>query len=210
MFDRHAQIGRAIGEQHGAPDLVRQVKRRSRAQAFGVALDVAGLRGSGTAPTPRGILNVAGVNAVINGANGATQSSLRWANLLAAYQAILTANAPAPTAAIMPPRALIGFASLADTTNQPLRRPDLLEPMRFIQTSQLPVNLTVGTSTDCCEIMLGDFSRSFWGVREAPSLLVDPYSASTTGEVQFVCHWRGDFAVEYAQAFAVITGVRAG
>jgi HK97 family phage major capsid protein len=182
---------------------------RVMAQAFGVAMDLAGLRGSGTAPTPRGILNVAGINAVANGANGATQSSLRWSNLLAAYQAILTANAPAPTAAIMAPRSLIGYASLADSTAQPLRRPDLLEPVRFIQTSQIPVNLTVGTSTDCTEVYVGDFARSFWGVREAPSLLVDPYSASTTGEVQFVCHWRGDFAVEYASAFAVITGVRA-
>jgi HK97 family phage major capsid protein len=181
---------------------------RIMAQAFGVALDAVGLRGSGSAPTPRGILNVAGVQSVTNGAAGTSLATIKWGNLLAAYQAITAANAPAPTSAIMHPRTLIGFASLADSTGQPLQRPDLLSPMRFLQSSQVPINLTVGASTDCSEVFIGDFSRCFWGVREAPSLMVDPYSASSTGEVTFICHWRGDFAVEHAAAFAVATGVR--
>jgi HK97 family phage major capsid protein len=178
------------------------------AAAFGVALDLAGLRGSGTAPTPRGLLNQAGMTFVDNGANGASLATVRWANLLSAYQTIIGANATPPTAAIMAPRSLVGFASLAATDNQPLMRPQLLEALRFLHTSQIPVNLTTGTSTDTTEIYVGDFTRSFWGVREGVSILMSPHTAAGTGEVEFFCHWRGDFAVEYVQSFNIVRGLR--
>jgi HK97 family phage major capsid protein len=72
------------------------------AQAFGSELDRAGLRGTGTAPEIRGLLNTANVQAVTNGAAGAVLGS--YANMFAATQAILQANGPMPTAAIMSPR----------------------------------------------------------------------------------------------------------
>lgn len=176
-------------------------------QAFAKELDRAGLRGSGTAPEIRGLLNTPGINSVTNGANGAVPTD--YSNFVTAWQEIVTGNAPAPTAAIMHPRDMASFANLADTTGQPLRRPPLLESMRFLQTSQIPTNLTVGTSTDCSEIYVGDFSQFIYFMREGVSvqLLQELYAA--TGEIGFACHARVDVAALYPSAFAVITGVRA-
>jgi len=177
-------------------------------QAFAKEMDRAGLRGTGTAPEPRGILNTSGIQAVTNGINGASLATTRYANVFSAAQAILNANGPMPTAAIMAPRSRIVLGGQLDTTGQPLRVPEMLAGMQLIATSQIPVNLTVGTSTDCTEIYLGDFTQVVFMLREAPSvqLLNEAYAA--TGEIGFACHARVDIAVLRPSVFAVVTGVR--
>ena len=138
--------------------------------------------------------------------NGLSLSS--YANFLSAYSAILSADAPAPTAAIMSPRSLITLAGLKDTTNQPLEPPVLLEPLKMIATSQIPNTLTVGTSTDCSEIYVADFRAALFMMRETlhVQLLIEKYA--DTGELAFVCHARADIALTYPAQFAVVTGVR--
>ena len=180
--------------------------RTAIAQAFAKELDRAGLRGSGTAPEPRGVLNTSGIQSVTNAANGTALGS--YANVFSGAQAILQADAPMPTAAIMSPRSLVKLGGLVDTTNQPLRVPTMLEPMKFIATSQIPNNLTVGSSTDCSEIYVGDFSRLVFMMREQMSvqLLVERFADS--GQVGFLCHVRADVVLQYPAAFAVVTGVR--
>jgi HK97 family phage major capsid protein len=176
------------------------------AQSFAKALDYAGLRGTGTAPMPRGILNTPGIQSVTNGANGATLAS--YANFFSGAQAILAANGPMPTAAIMSPRSLVKLGGLVDTTGQPLRVPGMLEDVKMIGTSQIPNNLTVGTSTDCSEIYVGDFSSVHFAMREAVSVQLLSELFAGTGEVAFSCHIRADVVATYPQTLAVITGVR--
>jgi HK97 family phage major capsid protein len=181
--------------------------RTAIAQAFAKELDRAGLRGSGTAPEPRGILNTAGVQSITNGANGAPLTS--YSNLISAVQAIRAADAPMPTAVIMAPRSLAKLAGLTDTTNQPLRRPPLLDTWAFIDTSAIPVNLTVGTSNDCSEIFVGDFRSVQFFFREGPvSIQLLKEAFATSGQLAFVCHARVDVGVLYPSALAVVTGVR--
>jgi len=187
---------------------LRQALNQTIGASFARELDRSGMRGTGTAPQLRGLLNTAGIQAVTNGANGASLATLRFGNLLSGYQSIRGADAPAPTAAIMAPRSLVGFASLADTTNQPLRRPDLLQNLQMLDTSQIPVNLTVGTSNDATEIYLGDFRWCMFAFRENVSIQLATELFALTGEVGFVCHVRADFVALYPSAFAVITGVR--
>ena len=176
-------------------------------QAMAKELDRAGLRGTGTAPQPRGILNTSGIQAVTNGANGTALAG--YANLLSAVQALLTADAPMPNACIMHPRSLVKLAGLLDTTNQPLRRPPMLDAMSMLTTSQIPINLTVGTSSDCSEAYLGDFSKIAMMLRESLSVQLLHELYAGTGQVAFMCHCRADFAVMYPAAFAVVTGIRA-
>lgn len=177
------------------------------AQAFAKELDRVGLRGSGTAPEPRGILNTAGIQSVTNGANGLALAG--YANVFSATAALLGADAPMPTAAIMSPRSLVKLGGLLDTTNQPVNMPGMLQPLKLIATSQIPNNLTVGTSSDCSEIYVGEFSKMFFAMRESVSiqLLQELYAAS--GEIGFACHVRADVVLTYPAAFAVVTGVRA-
>ena len=65
------------------------------AQAFAKELDRAGLRGTGTNPEPRGILNTTGIKTVANGANGAALAG--YGNFFSGVQELLGANAPMPT-----------------------------------------------------------------------------------------------------------------
>lgn len=177
------------------------------AQAFAKELDRTGLRGSGTAPEPRGILNTSGIQSVTNGANGAALAG--YSNLFTGVAAVLGADAPMPTAAIMSPRSLVKLGGLLDTTNQPLRVPEMLVPIKQIATSQIPNNLTVGSSTDCSEIYLGDFSRMYFAMRESVSIQLLNELYAGTGEIGFACHVRADTVITYPAAFAVVTGVRA-
>ena len=177
------------------------------AQSFARALDLAGLRGSGTAPVPRGILNLAGTQSVTNSANGLALAG--WSNFFSAAQLIAEANAPAPTSAIMSPRSLIKLGGLLDSTGQPARTPPMLEGLQLIATSQIPNNLTVGTSTDCSEIYVSDFSTVHFAMRESVSVQLLSELHAGTGEVGFACHVRADFVATYPAALAVITGVRA-
>lgn len=177
-------------------------------RAFAAALDAAGLRGSGTAPTPRGVLHTVGVQPVGNGANGASLATVRWANLMAATQSILAVNGPMPTAAIMSARSFAGFGNLVDTTNQPLRRPQPLEPLEFIATSAIPNNLTVGTSTDCTEVYVGNFRSVGFVMRERPSIQLLSERFAEVGQVAFLAHVRADVIVTYPTTLAIVTGLR--
>jgi HK97 family phage major capsid protein len=177
-------------------------------QAFAKELDRAGLRGSGTPPEIRGILNTSGIQAVTNGANGASLATTAYANLISADQAILAADGPDPAAAIMSPRSLMVLAGLLDTTNQPRRVPVELEDWNLVATSQIPNNLTVGTSNDCSEIYVGDFSSIIYFIREAVSIQMLRELYAGTGEIGFLAHVRVDLGVTYPAAIGVVTGVR--
>ena len=155
-----------------------------------------------TPPTPRGLANVSGVQSITNGAAGATQSSIKWANLIAAWSAIRAADGPVPTAAIMAPRALTGYAALADSTGQPMLRPDLLRTMPFYDTSAVPINQTVTSSTDCNHCVHGRLHAAMFGMREQVSIMRASELFATTGQVGFICHLRADFQVEFAAALA--------
>ncbi|MFK3738489.1 phage major capsid protein [Massilia sp. TN1-12] len=175
-------------------------------QAFAKELDRVGLRGSGTAPEPHGILTTSGIQTMGNGANGKALAD--YANFLSAAETILQADAPAPLAAIMSPRSLIRLAGLVDGNKQPLAPPRMLENWKMLSTSQIPNNLSVGTSSDCSEIYVGDFSKVNFMMREQVSIQIARELFAGTGEVGFICHVRADVAVMYPKAIAVITGVR--
>ena len=178
------------------------------AAAFAKELDRAGLMGTGTAPEPRGILNTTNVSSVTNGTNGASLATNKFANLFSGVQAILQNDAPMPNAVICSPRTKVGLASLADSTGQPMRVPDMLAPLPVISTSQISNTLTVGTSTDCTQIYMGDFTKLAFMMRERMSIQLATELFAGTGEVGFFCHVRADVAVMYPKAFAVVTGVR--
>jgi len=177
------------------------------AQSFALALDAAALRGSGTAPTPRGLLNTSGVHAISSGANGAALTN--YSKLFEGVTAILSADHGMPSAAIVHPRTLVKLGGLLDSTNQPLNVPTMLQPLKLLQTSQIPVNLNVGTSTDCSEIYLGDFTQMQFIVRENVSIQLLRERFAETGQLAFVGHVRADVAVMRPKSFAVISGVRA-
>lgn len=175
-------------------------------QAMAKELDRAGLLGGGTAPEPRGLKNTVGIQTVGNGTDGAVLAG--YSNFFSGLTALMGVNAPMPTAAIMAPRSLVKLGGLVDTTGQPLQVPGMLQSIKMLQTSQIPVNRTVGASTDCSEIYLGDFSKMFFAMREQLSIQVLNERYADYGQIAFVCHCRTDVLVQYPQAFCLISGVR--
>lgn len=177
-------------------------------QAFAKELDRVGLRGSGEAPEPRGLLNTDGVQVVdFGGVNGASLAS--YAPILQGVGAVMNADGPLPNAVIGAPRSVITLAGLVDTTGQPIRKPELLQNLPILHTSQIPVNLTVGTGKDCSELYVGDFRGMYFLLRENVSIQLLRETFASTGEIGFACHVRADVVIPYPQTFAVVKGVRA-
>ena len=182
--------------------------RQAIVQAFAKEMDRAGLRGFGSPPEIRGILNTSNIQAVTNGANGASLATTAYQNCFTGLAAILGADGPKPTSAIMSPRSLTVLGGLLDTTNQPRRRPLEIDTWNLIATSQVPNNLTVGTSVDCSEIYIGDFKNVSFFIRDGMSVQLLSELYAGTGELAFMCHMRVDVGIMYPTAIAVATGVR--
>lgn len=176
-------------------------------QAFAKELDRVGLRGSGTAPEPRGLLNTTGVQVVNHGgANGAKLDS--YSPILAGMEAIMNADGPMPNAVIAAPRSVIALAGLTDQAGQPVRKPELIQSLPMLHTSQIPTDLTTGTANDTSELYIGDFRQMYFLMRENVSIQLLKEAFASTGEIGFACHVRADVVIPYPQAFAVVKGVK--
>lgn len=181
--------------------------------ALALELDRAALRGSGTAPEPRGVRNQTGVtiDSTTFGANGGTPTSYDF--ISNAVQTIRAANGD-PNALIYAPRTAGVLDRLKDTTNQPLRPPPSVEELRRLVTAQVPINLTTGTSTDTSEVYVADWSSLLIGVRR--SLTVEVSRQATTGgesafdrlQIHVRAYLRADVQLARPSHFVVVTGVR--
>ncbi|MEU8676802.1 phage major capsid protein [Streptomyces sp. NPDC048560] len=187
------------------PSIVGVVERDLAAQVA-LELDRVALRGSGTAPEPRGILNQTGVTITTHGANGTAMATLGHDMLIDAQAAVRALNHE-PTGVIDAPRTEQALAKLKDLNGQYIQPPAGLLP-RY-PTNQIPTNLTVGTSADCSEVYTGDWAQLYFGLRTGPMTiqLVERYA--DVGQVALLIWMRGDIALAHGQAFAVDTGVRA-
>ncbi|MFI0596142.1 phage major capsid protein [Streptomyces griseus] len=187
-----------------APNIVGIIERDLAAQVA-LELDRVALRGSGTAPEPRGVLNQTGVTITTHGADGTEMATLGHDMLIDA-QATIRAFNHEPTAVIDAPRTEQGLAKLKDTAGQYIQPPAGL--LTRYPTNQIPTNLTVGTSTDCSEVYTGDWAQLYFGLRTGPMniQLVERYA--DVGQVALLIWMRGDIALAHGEAFTVDTGVR--
>src|SRR5206468_1890093 len=123
---------------------------RSFAAQLALELDRVALRGTGTAPEPRGILNQTGVTLTAHGANGSVIGSppaagtVGWEFLVDDVATVRNSNYE-PNAQLMAPRTPQSLSKLRDTTNQYIQPPSYLDGVSRLQTKQIPTNLTVGT-----------------------------------------------------------------
>jgi HK97 family phage major capsid protein len=200
----HTRVSRELIED-SAPS-AESVLRNQIAEVIALELDRVGLRGTGTAPEPRGILNQTGVVLTAHGANGTAITNYDW--WLDAIGTVRNANFE-PTSHIQAPRSSTSLSKLKEaTTNAYLKRPEGLLPM--LATKQVPITLTVGTSTDCTEVYTADFSQAMFGLRTSLQIGVDPYTFGiTAGHVAVIAWLRADFQLAQPTAFNVDTGVRA-
>jgi HK97 family phage major capsid protein len=175
------------------------------AQALAREIDRVAMFGSGTAPEPRGVYTTAGISTISMGTNGAAIGN--YDPIVDAVTALASANAPAPTAAIMAPRTFGSLSKVKDSTGQPITAPAIVSGLPMLRTTAVPINQTQGTSTIASSILVGDFSNLLIGVRQSLriELLRGPFMDRL--QVGFLAHLRADVAVAQPAAFCRIVGV---
>lgn len=177
------------------------------ASAFALKLDWAALYADGTNDAPTGVKNAAGVTKTPLAENGAAPT---WDALVDAVGRLRDVNED-PNAQIMSDRTARTLAKLKDADGQYLAPPTYLDGVTRYSTNQVPNTLDEGTTLDSTsDVFTGDWSQLYFGVRTALRIfpLRERYLVDS-GEIGFVAHWRGDFAVARAKAFDVVTGVTA-
>jgi HK97 family phage major capsid protein len=180
---------------------------RSFAAQMALEIDRVALLGSGTAPEPRGVLNQSGITTTAHGANGTgitATTAYDWH--LDAAGAVRAANFT-PNAHIQAPRTSTSLSKLRDTTNAYLSPPANLLPM--LVTKTIPINITVGTSTDTSYIFTADWSNLLVGMRTDFNLrfLGERFIADNL-QYAFLAYLRADVQLAQPAAFVVDTGVR--
>jgi HK97 family phage major capsid protein len=181
---------------------------RSFAGQVALELDRVALRGSGTPPEPQGVRNQTGVTITTHGANGALIATATAYDWHLDARGVVTGNNFTPNAHIQAPRTSTSLSKLREaTTSAYLAPPPGMLPM--LATKQVPINLTVGTSTDTSEIYTADWSQLMVGIRNDFRLipLKERYMADNL-QVAFLAYMRADIQLAQPSAFVVDTGIR--
>lgn len=186
--------------------------RRDVAKTIALAEDLAFIQGSGTGNEPRGIINTSGVGQVSLGVNGATPT---FDNIYDALYQVESSNGAA-SAWLMHPRTKNSLRKIKDsqghyiyTVSPSLREPDSLVGIPVFLTTQIPTNLTVGTSTDCSYIIVGQFDEAIIGERLGMEFAIDQSGTA----FEYYQSWvraisRLDFVLRTPEVFCKVTGVR--
>jgi HK97 family phage major capsid protein len=186
--------------------------RRDIMLQLAIALDLASLNGAGSGGVPRGVMQTAGIGAVVGGTNGAAPA---WQHIVKLETEVAADNA------------LVG--TLAYITNTKVRG-KLKETEKFagggreiwgegdqplngypaIVSNQVPSNLTKGTGTNLSAIIFGNWADVIIGMWGGLDILLDPYTGSAAGKKRIVAHQSVDVAVRHPQSFAAMVDAITG
>lgn len=167
--------------------------RDDLAQAIALAIDLAGLEGSGASGQPTGILNTSGINSVTDFA----AANPTFAEVVTLETALAEDNALMGNLAYILPASMYG--ALKTTEKASGTAQFVVEPGGTINGYRSIVS-NQGTAGN---LYFGNFSDLLVGFFGGLDLVVDPYTASTTGTVRVVALQSMDVAVRHAVSFAV-------
>lgn len=179
--------------------------RNAFAAQFALTLDQAALYGTGTDPEPRGVKNTAGVTTAALDANGRTPT---WDDLIDAA-GVLEDRDETATGFIYAPRTARALGKAKTTDGQYVAPPTLLDGIARLASTQVPVDLTQGTSNAASDIFTGDWRHLFIGIRTRLQIEVLTERYADTGQIGFLAWFRGDVAVARAGSFHIQTGALA-
>lgn len=177
-------------------------------------LDRVILVGSGTPPEPKGIINHTNVGSVEMAADGAAlANTTAYPKILDTVYEVLRDKGPMPTAAVMHPRTLIALNKLQDAQYQPLRRPDVLATMPFLDTTAIPITDDADTSplttNDGSKIILGYWPHCMVGIRSTLRIEILKERYAEFLQYAFLAHLRADVQLEHGESFAVLSKITA-
>lgn len=189
---------------------------RTLARSLALSFDLGGFTGSGTAPTIRGLANVAGIGTVSSGANGATPTTL---DIFAdGIGTVVEANANA-SVIVMAPRTWRTLSKIKEVSGSSVpvllgngaagqTVPRSLYGVPVLLSAQLPINETQGTSSDCSSVFVYDASQVVVVRRQDLAIEVDRSVYFTSDETAVRAVLRVDLVVPNPAAVVRITGIR--
>lgn len=182
-------------------NLVRADLQRSIA----IALDLAAINGSGAGNQPTGILNTAGIGNVAMGTNGAVPTRAKLVDLITE---LAVDNADMGNLAFLTTPGIRGKLqqTLLDAGSGRFvwEQSNSLLGYRAEVSTQVPSDLTKGSSTDCHAVIYGNWSELLVAQWGGLDLLADPYTQGTKAMVRVIVNSWWDTALRHAQSFAAI------
>jgi len=180
--------------------------RRDLATVLGLEIDRTCINGSGSGAQPVGILNTTGIGSVAGGTNGAAPT---WAHIVTLETEVAQDNADVGSLFYITNTKVRGKLKQTEKASGTAQFVwgDGAEPLNSygaLVTNQVPSNLTKGTGSGLSAIIFGNLADLLVGLWSGLDLLVDPYTASTTGTVRVVAMQDIDIAVRHAESFAAM------
>lgn len=185
---------------------VEQMLRQELMESIAIAVDLAGINGSGAANQPTGVLNTAGIGDVAIGTNGGvpTRSHIVQLEGKVDIQNALMGN--------------LKYAFNGKVKNQlketlldagsgrfVLESNSELNGYGYVNSNAIPSNLTKGTSAgNCSAILFGNWSDLIVGQWGGLDVMVDPYTLAAEGKYRVIVDSFWDVFVRRVQSFAAI------
>lgn len=193
---------------------VMAVIKRDFARQIAVAVDEVALTGPAADNKPRGVLNTVGIGAVVGGDNGAEPTLRHLIDLenysqAAGYDRGVGAFITSPKVRGKLQRTQRFNGTDGAALWEAVGKLDYCNGRPAYATTLMPDDLTKGTSTGVCSaIVYGVWEELVIGVwGSGVTVLVDPFTHSTSGTVRLVALFDCDIAVRNPVAFAAMVDV---
>lgn len=186
---------------------IEQFVQNDLAKVLAIAIDSAGINGTGASNQPTGVLNTAGIGSVAGGTNGAL---VTWQNIVDLEAAVGNANADVGKLAYLTNAKQRGkFKGITKTSPATSFIWDNgTTPVNGYNcgiSNQVPSNLVKGASGAVCSaILFGNWADLIIGMWGGLDLLVDPYTGSSAGTLRVVALQDVDIAVRHPESFAAM------
>ncbi len=192
---------------------VEQIIRDDLLNAIAQKIEDVAIEGGGS-NEPTGIIGTAGIGSVAIGTNG---GALTWDTITDLVKEVEIDNAAIngnSLAYLTNPKVKSHMAStpkVASTDSVML----MDAPWNSVYgydvavTNNVPSDLTKGTLSTASALVYGDFSQLLFGFHSVADVLVDPYTAGSTGAVRIRVMQEMDLAVRHAQSFAACLDIDA-
>ena len=192
---------------------VEQIVRDDLLNAIAQKIEDVAIEGGGS-NEPTGITGTSGIGSVAIGTNG---GAMTWAKITDLVKEVEIDNAAIngnTLAFLTNPKVKSHLASTSKVASTDsvmlLDAPwNALYGYPLAVTNNVPSDLTKGTLTTASAMIFGDFSQLMMGFFSTPDILIDPYTAGSSGAVRIRVMQELDIAVRHAQSFAACLDINA-
>lgn len=173
-----------------------------------LAIDLAGIAGTGASNQPLGLLNVTGTGSVAGGANG---GAMDWADVVGLETEAGASNALVQNMCYLTNARVRGALKTTEkasgTAQFIMGEGSELNGYRAVVSNQVPSNLTKGSGTNLSAAIFGNFADLIIGMWGGLDLQVNPYSLDTSGAVRVTAFQDVDINVRHPESFSIMKDI---